>query len=138
MPAVIAAFMPPPPHAPSDIWKMSIWAPDVEHGDPDLPLDMMMVGLRIDTTLDPDQWAKEIDGWAVCQCGVPGYKLHQDHSTVGYQWMTIDQEEVDTLVFRKAVWPFGWFQNVCSFEPVEFWKLLGGLIITFDWMASAD
>ena len=92
----------------------------------------MLVGLRIDATSDPDQWAKEIEGWAYCKCGVAGYKIHQEHSTVGYQWMTIDKSEVDTLAFRKAVF-LGW-DNKYSFEPMEFWKLLGGLIVTFDWL----
>jgi hypothetical protein len=134
-PPVIAIFMPPGRTKNfDDVFRMSIWAPDEEQGDPGIPLDQMMVGLRIDDTVDNDQWAKEIEGWTTCVCGVPGYKVHQEHSTVDYQWMMIDKAAVDTLAFRKAV--FGGWDNRYAFDPVEFWKLLGGLIITFDWVSD--
>jgi hypothetical protein len=134
-PAVIEVNLPPGRTTNfDDAIKMSIWAPDVEHGDPDIPRDMMMIGLRIDDTVEPGMWAKEIEGWAYCECGVRGYKVHQDHSTPDYQWMMIDQAAVDTLAFRKAI-VLG-YDNKYSFDSGEFWKLFGGLIITFDWLCD--
>lgn len=134
-PAVIGVYMPPGRTRNfDDVLTMSIWAPDEEQGDPGIPRDQMMVGLRIDDTVKPGMWAKEIEGWAYCECGVPGYKVHQDHSTADYQWMMIDEASVDTLAFRKAI--FAGYDNKYSFEPVEFWKLLGGLIIAFDWLCD--
>jgi hypothetical protein len=92
------------------------------------------VGLRIDATLDPDQWAKEVTGWTTCECTVQ--TDHVESAANDYSWMLIDRASVDTLGFRKAVF-LGW-RDVAYFGPTSevFWDLLGGFILTFDWLAD--
>jgi hypothetical protein len=97
-----------------------------------IPPDQILVGLRIDAAQDPDQWAKEITGWTICQCAVQ--TDHQESATANYKWMWINRATVDTLAFRKAVF-LGW-HNSGYLGPTrdEFWNLLGGLVLTFDWL----
>ena len=130
---MIAIFM-PPSGSTKDALRMSIWDPDPED-DPstDITMTQMWVGLRIDDTVDNDQWAKEIQGWAFCNCAVAGQTIHVDSSTVGYQWMLIDKTMVDTLAFRKQEYGWTW-DDAYHFEPVAFWSLLGGRVIAFDWV----
>jgi hypothetical protein len=132
-PMLIAVYM-PPGNRTEDVWLMSIWAsndPRRDPLDPGLPPDQMLVGLRIDSYIEAGMWAKEIQGWTTCQCVVQ--TIHQDGATVAYQWMLIDKSTVDTLVFRKAQ-VLGLWDNAYNFDSLEFWKLLGGLIVTFDWV----
>jgi hypothetical protein len=44
--------------------------------------------------------------------------------------MWINKATVDTLEFRTAGSNCGYFGPT----PEEFWNLLGGLVLTFDWM----
>jgi hypothetical protein len=101
------------------------------------PPDQILVGLRIDTTLDPDQWAKEVTGWTICQCTVQTDHV-ENHPPNNYNWMLINQATVDTLAFRKAVF-LGW-NNSGYFgpTPAEFWNLLGGFTLTFDWVSDGS
>jgi hypothetical protein len=97
------------------------------------PPDQIMVGLRIDPTFDPDQWAKEITGWQICQCTVQTDHV-ENHPPNNYNWMLINQATVDTLAFRKAVF-LGWSDvGYLGPTPAEFWNLLGGFTLTFDWV----
>jgi hypothetical protein len=99
-----------------------------------LPRTSILVGLRIDTYADPDQWAKEITGWTTCECTVQ--TDHVESAASDYSWMLIDRASVDTLGFRKAVF-LGW-SDVAYLGPTPqiFWDLLGGCILTFDWVAD--
>ena len=101
------------------------------------PPDQILVGLRIDPTLDPDQWAKEVTGWTICQCTVQTDHV-ENHPPNNYNWMLINQATVDTLAFRKAVF-LGW-NNSGYFgpTPAEFWNLLGGFTLTFDWVSDGS
>jgi hypothetical protein len=96
-----------------------------------------MVGLRIDPTQDPDQWAKEVTGWQICNCAVQTDHV-ENHPPNNYNWMLINQAMVDTLAFRKAVF-LGW-SDVGYFGPTpgEFWNLLGGFTLTFDWVSDGS
>lgn len=92
------------------------------------------MGLRIDPTVDPGQWAKEITGWTICQCAVQ--TDHVESASAVYNWMWINKATVDTLAFRKAV-TAGW-HNSGFFGPTpeEFWNVLGGTVLTFDWVSD--
>jgi hypothetical protein len=111
----------------SDVLLWQIWATPQP-----LPRTRILVGLRIDTTLEIGQWAKEITGWTTCECTVQ--TDHVESPANDYSWMLIDRASVDTLGFRKAVL-FGW-SDVGFFGPSPqiFWDLLGGFILTFDWL----
>ena len=53
-----------------------------------LPPDQIMVGLRIDPTFDPGQWAKEITGWTICQCAV-----QTDHVESAHRQLQLDADQ---------------------------------------------
>jgi hypothetical protein len=96
--------------------------------------DQILVGLRIDGTQDPDQWAKEITAWTTCQCTVQTDHVETASSDprLRLQLDADRQATVDTLAFRKAVF-LGW--GACGYfgpTPDLFWNLLGGLTLTFD------
>jgi hypothetical protein len=96
------------------------------------PPDQILVGLLIDPTYNPAQHAKEVNGWTNCQCEVQ--IDHQDSATTNYNWMLINQATVDTLSFRSGQF-LGW--NDCGYfgpTSADFWNVLGGLTLTFDWM----
>jgi hypothetical protein len=99
------------------------------------PPDQIMVGLRIDPTQDPGQWAKEVTGWTICQCTVQTDHVENTPPN-NYNWMLINRATVDTLAFRKAVF-LGW-NNSGYFGPTPdfFWNLLGGFTLTFDWIGD--
>jgi len=99
-----------------------------------IPPDQILVGLRINPEIEPGQWAKEITGWTICQCAVR--TDHVESASAVYNWMWINRATVDTLAFRKAVF-LGW-HNSGFFGPTpeEFWNLLGGLTLTFDWLSD--
>ena len=139
----IASLLPPQPNNPpikialyfqgdigigGDAILFQIWAV------PDLRPTAILAGLRIDTTQDPDQWAKEITGWTDCQCTVQ--TDHVESSSPDYSWMAIIKDEVDTLAFRKAVF-LGWHNSgYLGPTPEVFWNLLGGSAVTFDWISD--
>jgi hypothetical protein len=132
---VAEPFLPPTVNNPvsiavyfgSDVLLWQIWAIPQP-----LPRTRILVGLRIDTTLEIGQWAKEITGWTTCECTVQ--TDHVESPAHDYSWMSIDRASVDTLGFRKAVF-LGW-SDVGFFGPSPqiFWALLGGFILTFDWL----
>jgi hypothetical protein len=120
-----------------DVLTMGIWDPDPrDPAEQNMTQDQILVGLRIDDALmlSTAPWAKEIQGWTTCLGGVE--TVHQDSVSVGFNWMFISKDTVETLVFRKAKF-LGVMTDMYSFEPVEFWKLLGGHILTFDWLCDA-
>ncbi len=50
--------------------------------------------------------------------------------------MLINRATVDTLAFRKAVF-LGWHNSgYLGPTPNEFWNLLGGFTLTFDWISD--
>lgn len=112
-----------------DVLTMGIWDPDPRDPTEErMTNDQILVGLRNESA-----WAKEIQGWTTCLCQVD--YVHQDRYTGQYVWMFISKEQVDTLVFAKAKF-LGVMTAMYSFESVEFWKLLGGHILTFDWLCA--
>jgi hypothetical protein len=52
--------------------------------------------------------------------------------------MLIDKATVDTLAFRKAIF-LGWHNSgYLGPTPAEFWNLLGGFTLTFDWISDGE
>jgi hypothetical protein len=140
----IANLLPPTANTSPVRIALSFPSEGIIHGDAimfqiwktplDLPSTSIGVGLRIDPAQDPDQWAKEITGWKICKCNVQ--TDHVESASHDYCWMTITKDQVDTLAFRKAVF-LGWHNSgYLGPKPDVFWKLLGGLVITFDWISD--
>jgi hypothetical protein len=118
-----------------DVLRMTLWAWD-RHDPSPLPMDQIVVGLRIDPTFEPNMLPKEIQGWAYCDCAV-GPIIHQDNSQAWYKWLPLDEETsgVATIVFREMT--SSGMTDIGSFDPSQFWSILGGWTITFDWLADS-
>jgi hypothetical protein len=133
-PITIALYLQAVPGAAIDSIQFQIWI------DPRWalwPPDQILVGLRIDPTLDPDQWAKEVTGWTICQCTVQTDHVENTPPN-NYNWMLINQATVDTLAFRKAVFLSWANSGYFGPTPAEFWNLLGGFTLTFDWVSDGS
>jgi hypothetical protein len=141
----IASLLPPQGNKPLTIGLFFPWENNLLKGDGikfqiwnvptlRLPPTSIFVGLAIDPTFQPGQWAKEVTGWTTCQCTVQ--TDHVENASAGACWMTVNRSTVDTLGFRKAVF-LGW-HNCGYFGPTPevFWNLLGGLVLTFDWISD--
>jgi hypothetical protein len=102
-----------------------------------LARNQIMVGLRIDPTQDPDQWAKEVTGWQICNCATQTDHVENTPPN-NYNWMLIDQSMVDTLAFRKAIFASWNNSGYLGPTPAEFWNLLGGTTLTFDWISDGS
>jgi hypothetical protein len=87
--------------------------------------DQIMIGLTSST-----EWAKEIQAWQYCLCGVA--TVHQDSANSNPVWMLATSDQVATIVFRKPKF-LGIWTDMYHFEPEQFWRLLGGKVLTFDW-----
>jgi hypothetical protein len=133
-PLRIALFL----NSQGDTLRMILWPwerPHETREEEPAPLrpDQMLVGLRINPEFEPNMWPKEIQGWAYCECGV-GPVIHQENSQTWYKWLMLDEETASTIVFRKKT-IFG-MTDCGSFNPSQFWSVLGGWTITFDWLVD--
>jgi hypothetical protein len=100
----------------------------VESGAPyGVKADEMEVGLTTRV-----EWAKEIQAWSICRGAIASVKQERRNSTPAYMKLKNECRGADTILFNKPGW-FGKWWTVSHLDPSQFWKLFGGMRLTFDW-----
>ena len=117
-----------------DVLMISMFPWD-RHDPAPLPPNQIVAGIRISSAVEPGMWPKEMQGWQYCMCGV-GPIAHQETSTPFFRFLLLEQDTVDTLLFRKKT-VYG-MSDVFSLDPATFWNLFGGWTMTFDWLQDGS
>ncbi len=92
--------------------------------------DQMWVGLQLDNSFT-NIWAKEIWAWGPC-IGTVSW-IRQERASNNPVWMQISRDETATIFFKKAR-IFGLMGDMYNFPSKQFWRLLGGNLVTFVWI----
>jgi len=89
--------------------------------------EQMIVGLATEVW-----WAKEIVAWSNTT-GRTVSVFSENHNT-NPNFMTIDQSQVATIVFRKPVLFPWWWWDLANLDQNLFWTVFGGHRLTFTWV----